>query len=485
MTTDPVQTVLDRLDGVKAQSDGQWIARCPAHADRKPSLSIKRGADRQALVYCHAKCALDDVLAAMNPPMTTADLFPRGTHPNGSAIRRNSERKIVETYDYVDTFGVLLYQVVRYEPKDFRLRRPDADGGWTWNIKGVERVLYRLQEVTRAPNHCMIYVVEGERDADTLHAEGMIATCNSGGAGNWKHADDTPLHGRHVAIIPDNEPSGHEHAQDVAKRLHGKAKSVRIVELPGLAVHGDVSDWLDAGNDPEDLDRLAATAPLWKLSTAIVKPEAETSLEPYRAGESMRAVNRMSATARQLRETGSTLAEQVAEWLDRRGPETLDGIDFPIPYAAAAIGVSRGHFHKLGQIGRVRRCRAPCDTPLALSDRAILPFARLLESRPEAIPEAIKAAGELAKAESKPYAKPKPVSKRHAAAAVDELIGPAPPHTPVRRKLSPDAVAAREFLSHLSKAIDIAASLSFPRDLDMLIKAVGKHPHIKSLGGLP
>ena len=120
--TDPVQVVLGRLDRVKAVGNGQWMARCPAHDDNRPSLSFKVGDDGQALVYCHAKCPLDDVLAAMNPPMTMADLFPKGTTPNGSAIRRNSEHKIVETYDYVSTFGVLLYQVVRYDPKDFRLR---------------------------------------------------------------------------------------------------------------------------------------------------------------------------------------------------------------------------------------------------------------------------------------------------------------------------------------------------------------------------
>ena len=54
--------------------------------------------------------------------------------------------KIVKTYDYKDESGQLLYQVVRYEPKDFRQRRPDGQGGWIWNLQGVRRVLYRLQE---------------------------------------------------------------------------------------------------------------------------------------------------------------------------------------------------------------------------------------------------------------------------------------------------------------------------------------------------
>ncbi len=157
-TTDPVQAVFDRLDGVKVESEGQWIARCPGHNDRKPSLSIGVGDDGRVLLHCQSGCSIDEVLAAMNPPMTKTELF---ADSNSSATRRNGERKIVETYDYVDTFGVLLFQVVRYDPKDFRQRRPDGKGGWIWNLKGVERVLYRLQELTRAPDDCVVYITEG------------------------------------------------------------------------------------------------------------------------------------------------------------------------------------------------------------------------------------------------------------------------------------------------------------------------------------
>src|SRR5262245_3843677 len=55
--------------------------------------------------------------------------------------------RIVATYDYRDESGTLLFQVVRYEPKDFRSRRPDGTGGWVWNLNGVRRILYRLPEI--------------------------------------------------------------------------------------------------------------------------------------------------------------------------------------------------------------------------------------------------------------------------------------------------------------------------------------------------
>jgi DNA primase len=74
--------------------------------------------------------------------------------------------KIAKTYDYIDENGILRYQAVRLEPKDFRQRRPDGSGGWIWNLKGVERVLYNLQRVLKSAHP--VWIVEGEKDANTL-----------------------------------------------------------------------------------------------------------------------------------------------------------------------------------------------------------------------------------------------------------------------------------------------------------------------------
>ena len=66
--------ILDRLDGVRRNGDHTAMARCPAHDDRNPSLSL-RAIEGQTLVYCHAGCALSDVLAAIG--MTTGDTLRR------------------------------------------------------------------------------------------------------------------------------------------------------------------------------------------------------------------------------------------------------------------------------------------------------------------------------------------------------------------------------------------------------------------------
>jgi AAA domain len=170
-------------------------------------------------------------------------------------------RKIVASYDYRDAAGALLFQVCRYHPKDFRQRRPDGKGGWSWNLQGIEPVLYRLPELLRAAAGAAVYVVEGEKDAEALRDRLLIATTCPGGAGKWRASYSEALRGRRVVILPDNDPAGEAHAQAIAEALHGIAASVRIVRLPGLPPKGDASDWLAAGGTVEELDALAAEAP--------------------------------------------------------------------------------------------------------------------------------------------------------------------------------------------------------------------------------
>jgi putative DNA primase/helicase len=117
--------------------------------------------------------------------------------------------RIVNTYDYCDEQGELLFQVVRFDPKDFRQRRPDGNGGWIWQVKGARQVPYRLKELIAAPLDTSIFVVEGEKDADNLGMLGLVATCNAGGAAKrrndgkpgrpkWRPELDPFFHGREV-----------------------------------------------------------------------------------------------------------------------------------------------------------------------------------------------------------------------------------------------------------------------------------------------
>jgi DNA-binding transcriptional ArsR family regulator len=117
-----------------------------------------------------------------------------------------------------------------------------------------------------------VFVDEGEKDVHSLEALGLTATCNPGGALKWRREFNKHFQGKAVVILPDNDPPdknhpegvGRAHAQQVARHLHGMAASVKVVELPGLPDHGDVSDWLKAGGTKEKLLALVETAPEWK-----------------------------------------------------------------------------------------------------------------------------------------------------------------------------------------------------------------------------
>src|SRR5262249_5124541 len=118
--------VVSRFQEARQCGNG-YTARCPVHDDRHNSLSIGRGDNGGVVIYCHAGCKAPDVVAAVG--MTMADLGP----PDDGVLAAGKRREVA-SYDYRDEHGTLLYQVVRYEPKDFRQRRPDGNGDWTWKI---------------------------------------------------------------------------------------------------------------------------------------------------------------------------------------------------------------------------------------------------------------------------------------------------------------------------------------------------------------
>jgi hypothetical protein len=179
--------------------------------------------------------------------------------------------RIVAGYGYQDESGCLKYQVVRLEPKDFRQRRPrvvnprtDHAEDWLWGIQGIPRLLYRLPELLQSDPSEMVFICEGEKDADNVRALGLVATCNPMGAGKWLPSYNGALRGRPAVVLPDNDPPGREHAEKIARILTGTAASVKVLMLPGLPEGGDVSDWLVTGSGTKvELLRLAEAAPLW------------------------------------------------------------------------------------------------------------------------------------------------------------------------------------------------------------------------------
>lgn len=180
-----------------------------------------------------------------------------------------SERqRIVATYRYTDAHGNLVHEVVRYDPKSFKQRRPDGNDGYIWNLSGIPPTLYNLPKVAAAAARGeLVLVVEGEKDADRLNGLGFVATCNAGGAGKgkWKPEHSEQLKGARVAILPDNDTAGAAHAEAVAAAMAAAGTpELKIVRLDVAADKADVSDWLAAGGTPEQLRDLIEAAPAWR-----------------------------------------------------------------------------------------------------------------------------------------------------------------------------------------------------------------------------
>ena len=185
-------------------------------------------------------------------------------------------RYMSKAYDYIDEHGECIYQVVRYEPKTFRQRRPDGKGGWVWNVKDVTPVPYNLPGIM-ADKDAAIWVVEGEKCAQLLIKQGFVATTNHGGAKNWSADLNKWFAGRNVIVLPDADAAGTRHAEVVVSNLYPVAKAVKLVTIPGLTDKQDVYDWMVAGGTRDRLAEIAAATPV--LSDA---PDVQDNVQEER-----------------------------------------------------------------------------------------------------------------------------------------------------------------------------------------------------------
>lgn len=247
-----------KLEKVKQTSNG-IEALCPAHDDKKASLTASRNGEK-ILFKCQAGCVNNDILQTIN--MEWNQFF---VHSDNSKTQKKKE---VCRYRYENKGGKHAFDVVRFEPKDFRPQRPDGK----WSLEGVERVPYRLPELLQGVKESKpILFLEGEKDVDSAMAMGLIATTFVGGAGKWRDEYSEYFRGADVVLIPDNDNPGLNGMTEIATKLHGTASRTRMLELPGLGPrlekHGkDFSDWAELEkNTVEVLNDLVMEAEEWKI----------------------------------------------------------------------------------------------------------------------------------------------------------------------------------------------------------------------------
>ena len=271
--------------------------RCVVHEDASPSLSITLTDDGTVLWFCHAGCdqtAVTDAIRDRWPDLWKPVAPLR--HSTRPVVTPASSYRHVCYYTYYDETGKRVHRVERREAtnadgtrsKDFPQSRFNGFG-WSGGTTPLPTLhLYHLPDIIRsADDGATVWYCEGEKDADRLKALGLVATTNAKEKTTLDRLDATPLRGRRVYILVDNDDAGRNTADHVARKISLFASSVRMVALPGLPEKGDVSDWLDAGTGTlDDLVQLGSTAPEWQpngdgaAGIAVVGRSPATKREP-------------------------------------------------------------------------------------------------------------------------------------------------------------------------------------------------------------
>ncbi len=255
---DAALAALEAVTAVNLDASGaSGMARCPAHADGNPSLSITRDGDHM-IVNCFAGCGFAEIMKAIRRGMPDAETGDdRADFDPGVGAAAPDAQGLV-TYDYTDAEGKLVYQVCRQgsgKGKRFFQRRPDAGGGWILDVPENMRTLYNLPAVLAAAKKGWpVFVVEGEKDVESLKAASnrtdAPVTTSPCGAGKWLDRYADHLKGcAAVMLLADNDAPGERHIMDVAASCRRRGIPTRRVRLPGLPEMkkgADVTDWFDA-----------------------------------------------------------------------------------------------------------------------------------------------------------------------------------------------------------------------------------------------
>lgn len=256
-----IESVASQLNGIK--KGDKYSCLCPAHPDTKPSLSVSLSDTGKILFYCHAGCSQQQVLTALRN---------RGIMPQAKLTQVKDT--IEALYEYTDAEGKYLFEKVRFAGKKFLHRKKMDSGAYTYKgvTKDLEIPLYNLVEIL---NSSSVYIVEGEKDVETLKRHGLVATCNFDGAGKWRDHYNQWLAGKDLIVIGDHDEPGRAHVKMLKVRLSKIAKSLRLVDLalhwPEIKDHGDVSDYL-ACHKIDDLTQIVISTisePLPAESTGV------------------------------------------------------------------------------------------------------------------------------------------------------------------------------------------------------------------------
>ena len=293
-----------RLGGARASGQDRWKAKCPAHDDREPSLSVSVGAGGRVLMHCHAGCTTDAILEAIGLEM--ADLFTEGAPPRERdaspavavppvatwlrnvrrlvsseierMLARETRRGFAVVFPYRSTDGRLLYEKVRLVGSKTFWRQP----------AGTASVLYGIDSLDTAPPE-QVVVTEGELDAHALRSVGLapVVSVPDGSATRLTDALLAPLaRFRAVLLATDSDAPGDALAGRLAVAL-GADRCRRVKFADGDRPLKDAGEALEAGWTQARFAAALAASTVMSAEAPDATDAADSDDNPYRIIDGM------------------------------------------------------------------------------------------------------------------------------------------------------------------------------------------------------
>lgn len=262
------ERIANAFGGAKRSGKG-WQCKCPCHDDRNASLGVLDDTQGGVIVNCFAGCKWEDIKQILkdrglydNSTISNRGNYNRVNSRSVSSGNRISSRANAASHDnqqhnqlgvikytYVDAEGNPVARKLRYPGKRFKIERL-LGSSWVSGLDGLEVPLYNLPGILNAE---VIYLCEGEKDADNLIKAELAATTSMHGAGFWRSEYNQVFEGKTVIICQDNDKAGKERTQKLKGELLDVAKQLLLFAPEGLGEGEDVSDWLARGHEASDV----------------------------------------------------------------------------------------------------------------------------------------------------------------------------------------------------------------------------------------
>ncbi len=232
LASPPVELVLSRLENIR-RSGCEWSAKCPAHDDKRNSLSIGEGMDGKALLYCHAGCEYADIIAALVERGLDHDALSNGrrgyrledyARDKGLSIpflRQLGVRTDEETWGR--PVVAIPYLDANRQVVGHRYR---AENGDKWQDRGVKLTPYGLDRLPSDKD--AVLLVEGESDCHAAWHHKLDAVVGIPGANAWRSRWAAFFQKRDIYIW--QEPG--DAAAEFVKKIAADFPQARVIQAP-------------------------------------------------------------------------------------------------------------------------------------------------------------------------------------------------------------------------------------------------------------